>query len=61
LALDGSGYFSLKEKQALKQRMAQQGFASDQPVTLPLMGRSRPLLAVFDPGSLQIKALIKSD
>jgi hypothetical protein len=53
--------FSLQDKQTLAQRMRQMGFAPDQPVALPMMGKDKPLLAVFDPKSLQIKAFIKAD
>ena len=52
------GYFSRKEKTLLKERMQERGFAVDAAVTIPLTGRGRPLLAVFDPSTLKIKALL---
>lgn len=59
--VDKLGEFSLREKQILKQRMAQSGFATDQPVALPLMGRARALLVLFDPATVRIKAMIRAD
>ena len=50
-----------RKKERLRQLVAQQGFAPDAPVTLLMSGQSAPLLAVFDPGSLQIRALLRSD
>jgi hypothetical protein len=53
--------FSKQEQRTLKQRMAQQGFATDQPIALFLTGHDRPVLAVFDPKTLQMKAIIRAD
>jgi len=53
------GYFSRKEKTLLKERMQERGFAPDAAVTIPLTGRGRPLLAVFDLSTLKIKALLR--
>jgi hypothetical protein len=51
----------LHDKQVAAQRMKQQGFAADQPTVLPMMGRGKPLVAVIDPATAQIKALIRVD
>jgi hypothetical protein len=59
--LDKMGEFSPAEHKSLKKRLSQMGFKSDVPVGMPLMGRGRPLLAVFDPATMRIKALIKPD
>jgi hypothetical protein len=57
--VDDLGYFSSVEKKVLKERMRAAGLATDQPNSLPLTGRGRPLLAVFDPSSLRIAAIFK--
>jgi hypothetical protein len=58
--VDDVGYFSRNQKNLLKQRMSARGLATDQRDTIPLTGRGRPLLAVIDPVSLRIKAVIKA-
>ena len=50
-----------RKKQRLRDTMARRGIAADAPVTMILIGRSAPLLAVFDPGSLRIRAYLRSD
>ena len=59
--VDQFSIFTRQEKQLLKQRMAQQGFAPDQPVTLFLVGRDRPVLAVFDRTTLNLRAIIRGN
>jgi hypothetical protein len=59
--VDALGQFSLADKKTLKQRMVGRGLAPDRPDTLPMMGRSKPLLAVFDLNDLTIQALIRAD
>lgn len=59
-SVDDIRYFSLKEKKVLKERLQASGLAADTPDAIPLTGRGRPLLAVLDPSSLKIKALIKA-
>src|SRR5271167_2871710 len=58
--VDDIRYFSAAEKKRLKQRMQAAGFATDQRNAMPLTGRLRPLLAVFDPASLRITAIFKA-
>jgi len=58
--VDEVGYFSLNQKKVLKQRMSARGLATDQPDAIPLTGRGPPLLAIVDPVSLKIKAIIKA-
>jgi hypothetical protein len=53
--------FTRKEKQVLKERMAQRGLATDEPDALFMIGRDRPVLAVFDRTTLDIKALIRAN
>jgi hypothetical protein len=57
--IDDIKFFSSKEKALLKQRAAAAGLAADQGIALT--GRSRPLLAVVDPRSAKILALIEAD
>jgi hypothetical protein len=58
--VDEIRYFSPKQKKVLKERMQASGLAVDQPDAIVLMGRGPSLLAVIDPASLQIKAIIKA-
>jgi len=57
--VDEVGYFAPNQKKVLKQLMRDRGLATDQRNAIPLTGRGPPLLAVFDPVSLKIKAIIK--
>jgi hypothetical protein len=58
-AVDDISFFTLQEKKNLKARMQAAGMTVDQKNALPLTGRGRPLLAVFDPHSLRMRALFK--
>jgi hypothetical protein len=52
----------LYRKQALLAlRMRQRGFDPDQAATLILTGRSVPLLAVFDPAAVRVRAFLRAD
>ncbi len=57
--VDDWRFFSGAEKILLKQRLQASGIAIDQANTMPFTGRNRPLLAVFDPTSLEIAAMFK--
>jgi hypothetical protein len=57
--VDAVGYFSSGDKKTLKDRMRAAGLATDQPNSMPLTGRGYPLLAVFEPASLKIVAILK--
>lgn len=61
MRLEDIQYLSQKEKQALRARLSQQGVASDQRNALIMWGGSRRLVAVFDPATLDIKALLRPD
>jgi hypothetical protein len=52
--VDDVAYFARSQKKRLKERMKSAGFSDDQLNTMPLTGRGRPLLAVFDLNSLKI-------
>jgi hypothetical protein len=54
------GFFSNAEKTLLKERMRSAGLDPEQENALPFTGRGHPLLAVFDPASLKIVAILKS-
>jgi hypothetical protein len=56
--VDAITFFSTAEKTALKRRMRAAGLATDQPDAIPLTGRGRPALAVLDPATLEIRAII---
>ena len=51
--VDDVAYFAKSEKKKLKERMKAAGLPDDQLNTMPLTGRGHPLLAVFDPATLQ--------
>ncbi|MGB6449352.1 MAG: hypothetical protein WBE92_01220 [Steroidobacteraceae bacterium] len=53
--------FTKAERQALETKMRRRGLEPDRPDTLLLTGRGTPLLAVLDPGTLQIKAILAPD
>lgn len=54
-------YFSAREKQRLEQRMRTLGLPTDQPNALVFWGGSLRLLAVFDLGTLELRASIRPD
>ncbi len=58
--VDDLKYFSATQRKVLRERMKERGFAPDDPTTLPMTGHGVPLLAVFDPKTLQIKALLSA-
>jgi hypothetical protein len=58
--VDDVGFFSVNQKKALKERMRASGLPTDQPDAIPLTGRGPTLLAVMDPSSLKIRAIIKA-
>jgi hypothetical protein len=53
--------FSMKQKKTMSQRMTQRGLAADKPIAMVMMGRAGPMLAVFDPATMQIRALIRAN
>jgi hypothetical protein len=53
-------FFSVAQRKLLAQRMTERGFPADAAITLPFTGRDVPLLAVFDPQTLEIKALLSA-
>ena len=59
--LDDIIYLKKTEKQSLHVRLSAQGFAPDQRNALIMWGGSRRLLAIFDPTTLELKALLRPD
>lgn len=59
--LAASRFFSAKEKTALQAKMQSAGLDVSKSNTIPMTGRGRPLLAVLDPDSLALLALLRSD
>jgi hypothetical protein len=58
--VDEIARLSPNDKKKLKEHMAAAGLAVDQPNGMPLTGRGRVLLAVFDPVSVKIVAIFKA-
>jgi hypothetical protein len=58
--VDDVAYLGKAEKKTLKERMKAAGLPDDQLDTMPLTGRGHPVLAVFDPASLKITAVLRS-
>jgi hypothetical protein len=59
--LDDIKYLSKAQKQSLRTRMSKQGLAADERNALILWGGSRRVLAMFDPATLRIRAILKPD
>lgn len=59
--LDDIKYIGGKQKAALRTLMSARGIAPDERNSLIMWGGTRRVLAVFDPSTLQIKALLKAD
>ena len=59
--LDDIKYLSKAQKQSLRTRMSEQGLAADERNALILWGGSRHVLAMFDPATLRIRAILKPD
>jgi hypothetical protein len=58
--VDEIARLSPNDKKKLKEHMAAAGLAVDQPNGMPVTGRGRVLLAVFDPASVKIVAIFKA-
>jgi hypothetical protein len=58
--VDDVAYFAPKEKKTLKERMRAAGLATDELNAMPLTGRGHPLLAVIDPATATIKAVLRA-
>jgi hypothetical protein len=50
-----------REIAVVGERVRQLGLAPDQKIALPMLGRNKPLVGVFDPATLTIRALVKVD
>jgi hypothetical protein len=50
-----------RHKLDMQQRVAATGLGADQAVALMLTGRSAPMLAIFDPKDLRLRAFVRSD
>jgi hypothetical protein len=58
--VDDVAYFAPKQKNTLKERMRAAGLATDELNAMPLTGRGHPLLAVIDPATATIKAILRA-
>jgi hypothetical protein len=59
--LDELRFFGAQQKTVLKERMLAAGLDPGLPNAIPMTGRGLPLLAVLDPQTLKILALLRSD
>jgi hypothetical protein len=59
--VDDLNYFSLAGRKTLRERLRASGFDPEAADTLPMTGHGTPLLAVFDPKTLRIEALLRAD
>jgi hypothetical protein len=59
--LDQLKELSRQDKRVAAVRMREMGFPADQPVTLPILGKSKPLLAIVNPTTLAVEALVRVD
>lgn len=57
--VDDVAYFAESDKTKLKEKMKAAGIPTDQSNVMPLTGRGHPLLAVFDPATATIKAILR--
>jgi hypothetical protein len=55
--VDEVGYFMPRDKEILKKKLRAAGYSPDQRDAIPMTGRGRPMLAVFDPASVRLLAL----
>ena|SRR5579862_7080474 len=60
-ALGDLRMFTPAEKPALKDKLVARGIAPNQPNALPMWGRGRPLLAVIEPASGEVRAILRAD
>ena len=58
--VDDVAYFAPSDKRRLKERMHAAGFSTDELNAIPLTGRGYPLLAVIDPATAKIEAVLKA-
>jgi hypothetical protein len=54
--VDDVGYFVPKEKTILKEKLRAAGYSPELRNAIPMTGRGRPLLAVFDPATVTLLA-----
>ena len=58
--VDTIKYFSGHDKKILKERMQAAGIPTEQANSMALLGRALPLLVIFDPATLQIRDIFKT-
>ena len=59
--LDDMKYLNKPQKQTLRLQMSKRGLPVDERNTLIMWGGSRRVVAIFDPATLQLKALLRPD
>jgi hypothetical protein len=59
--LSKTGGLYKKDREIAAARMRDLGYAPDSPIALPMVGRKKPLVAVVQPATAEIEALIRVD
>jgi len=59
--VDDIKYFTSVEKARLKSRLRQRGLPAESPAAIVMWGGTRRVLAVFDPATLQLRAILGPD
>lgn len=57
--VEKQGFFIFNERDSLKARMQAAGMHPEQSNSMPMSGRGRPVLVVFEPATMQIVAMLK--
>jgi hypothetical protein len=57
--VEASGYFIFNEKSALTARMRKAGLHPEEHNTMPMTGRGRPVLVVFDWSTVKVQGILK--
>ena len=58
--LDGARMFFPRDRKILREKMRALDLSAEEPVCMTFLGRRHPLLAVFDPQTLQLKAMLRA-
>ena len=58
--LDGARMLFPKDRKILREKMRALGLSADEPICMTFLGRGHPLLAVFDPQTLRLTALLRA-
>jgi hypothetical protein len=59
-SVNSVGFFIFNERSALKKRIQDAGINPDERNAIPMAGRGRPVLVVFDPATMKMRAILKA-